>query len=58
MLRMSRGDEEMAIEKKSLIGKKSTAAPAPKKMQKAKGKVDTAKPDASKVVAALKVGFY
>jgi len=43
----------MAIEKKSLVGKKTTPSPAPRKTQKAKAKVDTAKPEASKVVAAL-----
>jgi hypothetical protein len=47
----------MAIEKKSIISKKA-AAPTPiKKASTAKAKVDTGKPAASKVVAALKVGW-
>jgi hypothetical protein len=39
----------MAMEKKSLISKKTTT---PTKSKSAKSKVDTAKPAASKVVAA------
>ncbi len=45
----------MAIEKKSIVSKKA-AAPTPlKKNSTTKAKIDTAKPAASKVVAALKV---
>lgn len=50
----------VAIEKKSIISKK-TAAPTPIKKTStasAKAKVDTGKPAASKVVAALKLGIY
>ncbi len=42
----------MAMEKKSLISKKTTT---PAKTKGAKSKVDTAKPAASKVVAAMKL---
>jgi hypothetical protein len=43
------GDPKMAMEKKSLVGKKTTI---PTKSKSTKSKVDTAKPVASKVVAA------
>jgi hypothetical protein len=47
----------VAIEKKSIIGKKA-AVPTPiKKTSTATAKVDTGKPAASKVVAALKYGL-
>ena len=45
----------MAMEKKSLVGKKDAPATKP---NKAKSKVDTSKPAATKVVAALKVGPF
>jgi hypothetical protein len=45
----------VAIEKKSITSKKA-AVPTPIK-KTAKAKVDTGKPAASKVVAALKYGF-
>lgn len=48
----------MVMEKKSLVGKKTSASPAPRKTQTTKAKVDTGKPAASKVVAALKVGIF
>lgn len=49
----------MAMEKKSLGNKKVVVVPAPtKKKSTAKAKVDTSRPEASKVVAALKVGLY
>jgi hypothetical protein len=44
----------MAIEKKSLLNKKASALTPTGKKFNAKAKVDTAKPAASKVVAALK----
>jgi hypothetical protein len=48
----------MAIEKKSIVSKKA-AAPTPlKKKSTTKAKIDTAKPAASKVVAALKIYQY
>jgi hypothetical protein len=48
----------VAIEKKSIV-KKKVVAPTPlKKNSTTKVKVDTAKPAASKVVAALKVWQY
>jgi hypothetical protein len=43
------GDTTMAMEKKSLVGKKTAA---PTKGKSTKSKVDTNKPAASKVVAA------
>jgi hypothetical protein len=45
----------LAIEKKSIVSKKA-AAPTPIK-KTSTAKVDTGKPAASKVVAALKVGW-
>ncbi len=43
----------MAMEKKSLVSKKTVT---PTKSKSAKSKVDTGKPAASKVVAAMKIG--
>jgi hypothetical protein len=48
----------VAIEKKSIVKKKAVAPTPIKKTSTAKAKVDTAKPAASKVVAALKVWGY
>jgi hypothetical protein len=48
----------VAIEKKALDRKKSSASTPTPKAQKTKGKVDTAKPATSKVVAAMKPPFY
>lgn len=49
----------MAMEKKSLGIKKAVVVPTPiKKTSTAKAKVDTSRPEASKVVAALKVGLF
>jgi hypothetical protein len=47
----------VSIEKKSLLGKKTSpsASPSIKKTPSAKAKVDTAKPATSKVIAALRV---
>lgn len=48
----------MAIEKKSIVGKK-LAAPTPiMKKTTTKAKVDTAKPAGSKVISALKIGYF
>jgi hypothetical protein len=44
----------MAIEKKSLAGKKTAT---PTKSKSTKSKVDTRKPAATKVVAAMKPGW-
>jgi hypothetical protein len=48
----------VAIEKKSLVNRRPSASTPNKKKSNVKTKVDTAKPAASKVVAALKVGLF
>ena len=48
----------MAIEKKSLPGKKAPLPISGKKNLNSKAKVDTTKPADTKVVAALKVGLF